>query len=68
MRWQNAIKVYILETGLHPLQDTFYIVWTVLDMHVQRMLEMDGCLDAGGNFKQNNAFKSIENGWRHLRS
>ena len=29
---------------------------------MQRMLEMDGCLDTGGNFKQNNASKSIENG------
>ena len=38
-----------------------------LDMHVQHMLEMDRCLDTGGNFKQNNAFKLIENGKRHLR-
>ena len=32
-------------------------------MHVQRMLEMDGCLDTGGTFKQNNAFQLIENGF-----
>ena len=34
-------------------------------MQMQRMFEMDRCLDTAGNFKQNNAFKSIENGWRH---
>ena len=50
-------KYIFLETGLHLLPDAFYIVEIVLDMHVQRMLEMDGCLDIGGNFKQNNVFK-----------
>ena len=62
------LTTYIfLEAGLHPLQDAFYIVQTVLDMPVQCMLEMDRYLDTGGNSKQNNAFKSIENGWLHLR-
>ena len=27
---------------------------------MQRMLEMDGCLDTSGKFQQNNAFKSIK--------
>ena len=27
-------------------------------MHVQRMLEMDRCLDTGGSFTQNNAKKN----------
>ena len=65
----NMLSKYIfLETGRHPLQDAFNIILIVLDMHVQRKLEMDGCLDTGSNFKQINAFKSIETGWRHLRS
>ena len=55
-------KYIFLETGVHPLQDGLHIVEIVLDMHVQCMLELDRCLDTGGNFKQNNAFKSIENG------
>ena len=61
-------KYIFLETGVHPLHDGLYAVQIVLGMHVQRMLEMDRCLDTGGNFKQNNAKKSLENGWCHLRS
>ena len=56
-------KYIFLETGLHPLQDAVYIVQIVLDMHVQGMLEMDGCLDTGGNLSHtsiSNLFPKIE--------
>ena len=48
------ISKYIFLETVHPLHDGLYAVQIVLGMHVQCMLEMDRCLDTGGNFKQKN--------------
>ena len=50
-----------LETRIKRLHDGLFTFEMVLEMHVQRMLEMSRCLYTGEYFKQNIREKSIEN-------